>query len=201
MNHPPSHKPPLLAPSCDSPETRPEKGPRWRRVRPSSSGPQVPLTERQFAKLARSLQVVLRRDPSWDRQETNISLEGYQFLWLDGRPAATCLNALCKHGQRLLNLKRHLADCKECRLELLWVPQQDRERSMTRLSGFRVRRLCLRRQGRQGRIHFLDRTPTILVFDLDHDEEAVLEWVGLRAMRDDEEQWFDLAARPVIAAP
>jgi hypothetical protein len=37
-------------------------------------------------------------------------------------------------------------------------------------------RFCL---VRQGRVHFLNREPTFIVFDLD--ERRVLEWVGLPA--------------------
>lgn len=146
--------------------------------------------------MTRSLQVLLRRDPLRDRQENDVPLEGYRFLWLDGRPMTTGLNALCKHGRRVLDLDRHLAGRGECRLELLWIPQQNPQAAMTRLPGLRVRRFYLLRQGRQGRVYFLNGTPTIIVFDLDHDEEAVLRWVGLANMRDGETQWFDLSARP-----
>jgi hypothetical protein len=136
-----------------------------------------------------------------DRQENEVALEGYQFFWPDGLPATTGLNALCRHGQRLLGLHRHLAGKSECQLELLWTPQCDREVAMTRLPGHRVRRFCLVRQGRQGRVHFLNGEPTFIVFDLDQDEKRVLEWVGLAGMREGEEQWFDLASRPMLPAP
>jgi hypothetical protein len=151
--------------------------------------------------MTRSLQVLLRRDPIRDRQENGIALEGYQLLWPDGRPVRTGLNALWRHGKRLLGLHRHLADHKECRLELLWSPQHERQVPMTRLPGHRVRRFCLLRQGQQGHVHFLNGEPTFIVFDLNHEESAVLEWVGLPSMRDGEEQWFDLASRPMIPTP
>jgi hypothetical protein len=67
------------------------------------------------------------------------------------------------------------------------------------LPGARVRRFCLRRSGRQGRLHFLDGTPTTIVFDLDRDEQVMLDWVGLSGLADGADQWFDLAARPVDA--
>jgi hypothetical protein len=67
------------------------------------------------------------------------------------------------------------------------------------LPGARVRRFCLRRSGWQGRLHFLDGTPTTIVFDLDRDEQVMLDWVGLSGRADGEDQWFDLAARPVGA--
>ncbi len=140
--------------------------------------------------------------PSRDRAEDQIRYEGYDFLWPDGRPAAVGLTALCTHGQRLLGLGRHLAGARERLVDLIVFPLPDREASLTRLPGHRVRRFFLQRDGRQGRLHFLDGTPTTVVFDLDRDEAPVLHWIGLPALDDGEREWFDLAARPVeLAAP
>jgi hypothetical protein len=148
----------------------------------------------------RTLRVLFRRDPSRDRQDNDISFEGYEVLWPDGRPAAVGLDAFCKHGQRLLGLGRHLAGCRERLLDLVCVPLRDRDDHLTRLPGSRVRRFFLQRSGRQGRIHFLDGTPTAIVFDLASDEAPVLQWIGLTGLADGDEQWFDLAARPVEEA-
>ena len=63
--------------------------------------------------MARTLQVVFRRDPSKDRLDQDIHFEGYDFRWPDGRPVAVGLDAFCKHGQRLLGLGRHLQGCQE----------------------------------------------------------------------------------------
>ena len=76
-------------------------------------------------------------------------------------------------------------------------PLADGEASLTRLPGHRVRRFSLQRHGHQGRIYFLDGTPTTIVLDLDRDEPAVLHWIGLSGLRDGERLWFDLAARPL----
>jgi hypothetical protein len=146
--------------------------------------------------MLRTLKVLFRRDPSRDRQEKDIAFEGYEFLWPDGRPVAVGFNAFCKHGQRLLGLGRHLRGCRERMIEVLCIPLRDREDDLSRLPGARVRRFLLKREGRQGRIHFLDGTPTTLIFDLDHDEDRVLHWVGLPDLADGGEQWLDLAARP-----
>jgi hypothetical protein len=75
------------------------------------------------------------------------------------------------------------------------------EDNLHRLPGARVRRFFVERQGRQGRIHFMDGTPTAIVMDLDQDEESVLHWIGLAGLPDGERQWFDLAARPAAASP
>jgi hypothetical protein len=150
--------------------------------------------------MSRTLRVLLRRDPSRDHVEEGIPYEGYQLLWPDGRPAAVGLTAFCKHGQRLLGLGRHLAGAREKLVDLIIFPLPDKDASLTRLPGHRVRRFSLRREGRQGRLYFFDGTPTTVVFDLDHDEEPVLHWIGLTALREGECQWFDLAARPVEPA-
>jgi hypothetical protein len=151
--------------------------------------------------MKRTLTVLFRRDPSRDRLEKNISFEGYEFFWTDGRPLAVGLEAFCKHGQRLLGLGRHLRGRSESLLELLCFHLPQREVDLTKLPGHRVRRFCLRRSGSQGRIHFLDGTPTAMVFDLERDEEKVLEWIGLTEIADGEELWFDIAARPAEATP
>src|SRR5579884_536058 len=147
--------------------------------------------------MSRTLRILLRRDPSRDRTEEDIRYEGYKVLWPDGRPAAVGLTAFCKHGQRLLGLGRHLAGARERLLDLIIFPLPDGEASLTRLPGHRVRRFSIRRDGRQGRLYFLDGTPTTVVFDLDRDEAPVLHWIGLPLLRDGERQWFDLVARPV----
>lgn len=150
--------------------------------------------------MSRTLRLLLRRDSSRDRVDEGISYEGYQVLWPDGRAAAVSLTAFCKHGQRLLGLGRHLAGVRERLVDLIIFPLPDAEASLTRLPGHRVRRFSLLREGRQGRLHFLDGTPTTVVFDLDQDEAPVLHWVGLPSLRDGERQWFDLAARPADSA-
>ena len=146
--------------------------------------------------MAHTLSLLFRRDPSRDRLENNIPFEGYEILWPDGRPAAIGLDAFCKHGQRLFGLGRHLQGRHERLLDLLSFHLADREDDLTRLPGHRVRRFCLRRTGTQGRIHFLDGTPTAIVFDMLQDETKVLNWLGLTHLADGDELWLDIAARP-----
>ena len=93
-----------------------------------------------------------------------------------------------------------LRGASERLVDLLCFPLADIEASITKLPGHRVRRFSLQRQGRQGRLYFLDGTPTTIVLDLDHDDARVLHWIGLPGLRDGESQWFDLAARPVESA-
>ena len=147
--------------------------------------------------MARTLKVLFRRDPSRDRQRAHIRFEGYQMFWPDGRPVMTGLDAFCHHGQRLLSLGRHLAGYRERFLELICFPLSGREDDLTRIPGHRIRRFFLQRKGRTGRIHFLDGTPTDMVFEMGRDEPRVLHWIGLTTIRDGEQQWFDLAARPL----
>lgn len=150
--------------------------------------------------MSRQLQLLFRRDPTRDRQEDKIHYEGYDVLWPDGRPVSVGVDALCKHGQRLLSLGRHLAGCRERLLDLLCFPLQGRDDHLTRLPGHRVRRFYIERHGRQGQLHFFDGTPTAIVLDLNRDEPKVLQWVGLTGLRDGERQWFDLAAQPSASA-
>jgi hypothetical protein len=147
--------------------------------------------------MPRTLQVLFRRDPSRDRKRGEINFEGYRVYWPDGRPIATGLDSFCKHGQRLLGLGRHLAGCSEKLIELMYFPLAGRDDDLVRIPGHRVRRFYLLRQGLCGRVHFLDGTPTDTLFDLARDERAVLEWCGLPAMAEGDQQWFDLAARTV----
>jgi hypothetical protein len=147
-----------------------------------------------------SLTLLFRRNPSRDRLENNIPFEGYEILWPDGRPADIGLDAFCKHGQRLFGLGKHLQGRHERLMDLLCFHLPKREVDLTRLPGHRVRRFCLRRSGSQGRIHFLDRTPTASVFDLERDEPKVLNWLGLPQLQDGEELWIDIAARPADIA-
>jgi hypothetical protein len=150
--------------------------------------------------MPRTLTVLFRHDPRRDRRHGNVSYEGYQMFWPDGRPVAVGIDGFCQRGQRLLGLGRHLAGLPERHIELHCYPLAGVEEPLTRLPGSRVRRLFLERSGGHGRLHFLDGTPTALVFDLARDEPSVLDWIGLPALGDGQRQWLDLAARAVESA-
>jgi hypothetical protein len=142
----------------------------------------------------RTLDVLFRRNPSNDRQDQKVEYEGYQVLWPDGVAVGFGADAFCKHGQRLLRLGKHLAGASErlVRLTCYWLSGRDDH--LTRIPGHRVRRFYIERRATQGRLHFLDGTPTAIVFDVDRDEQAVVEWVGLNELGEGEQRWFDLAA-------
>lgn len=150
--------------------------------------------------MSRTLQVLCRRDPSKDRQDERIRYQGYEFLWPDGRPLEVAFDALCKHGQRLLGLGKHLAGANEKMIEMICVSLPGRDADMTRVTGHRVRRFYIERHGAQGRLHFMDGTPTAIVLEVGRDESKVLNWIGLTGLRDGHQSWFDLAARPLEAA-
>ena len=149
--------------------------------------------------MRRTLTVLFRRDPERDGMRGDIPVEGYRISWPDGRAVAVGLNAFCKHGLRLLGLKGCLGDHAERLVELICFPVSDRNASLTRWPGHRIRRFCLARVGALGRLHFLDDSPTDVVFDLDRDDPAVLAWIGLAALQEGERQWLDLAARGLDA--
>jgi len=147
--------------------------------------------------MQRTLTVLFRRDPSRDRSHQQIHYRGYRPHWPDGRPVDVGLDAFCQHGQRLLGLNRLLAQNPECLINLINFPVADNDENIRRLPGHRVRRFYLERQGESGRLHFMDGTPTDVVFTLGKDEQDVLHWIGLPHLDDGERQWFDLAAGPV----
>ena len=150
--------------------------------------------------MSRTLQVLCRRDPSKDRQDDRIAYEGYGFFWPDGRPLQVGFDAFCKHGQRLLGLGKHLAGAHEKMIDMICVPLPGRDADMTRVTGHRVRRFYIERHGTQGRLHFMDGTPTAIVLEVGRDEWKVVNWIGLTGLRDGEREWFDLAARPAEVA-
>ena len=145
--------------------------------------------------MSRSLTLLFRRDPSRDRHtEDNIPLNGYQVYWPDGRPVALGLDTLCSHGQRLLGLNKQMMGHPERLVEMRLFPLSGREDSLNRIPGSRVRRFYIERQGRIGRLHFMDGTPTSAIYELDRDEPQVLEWLGLPDLTEGGQQWFDLGA-------
>ena len=150
--------------------------------------------------MSRTLTLLFRRDPSRDRQTEKVDFVGYAALWPDGRPVAVGVDALCRHGQRLLGLGKHLAGCQEKLVKLVNLPLSGRDDNLNRIPGYRVRRFYLQRTGNSGRIHFLDGTPTVAVFEIGRDEPSVIQWLGLATLEDGGILWFDLAAVEVNTA-
>ncbi len=146
--------------------------------------------------MARTLNLLFRRDPSRDRQMGRIELQGYKVLWPDGKPVSIGVDALCSQGQRLLGLGKHLAGCHEKLVKMVLFPLTGRDDELNRIPGYRVRRLYIERKGTTGRIHFMDGTPTVATFDIHLDDPRIINrsWLGLTELRDGETLWFDLAA-------
>ena len=109
---------------------------------------------------------------------------------------AVGVDAFCTLGQRLLGLNRHLDGCHERLLDMVVYPLSNGEADMTRRPGARVRRFYLHRQGREGRLHFLDGTPTAAMVHLDQDDKAVLNWIGMTGLPENGIQWLDLVVLP-----
>ena len=150
--------------------------------------------------MSRTLTILFRRDPSRDRQDDTIHIEGYKPLWPGGESVAVGLDGFCKHGIRLLGLGKHLAGREERLIKLICIPLSGLEDDLHRLPGYRVRRFFIQRRGKTGRIHFLDETPTAVTFQIGRDEPRVLRWIGLPALQDGERLWFDLAAAAAEAS-
>ena len=147
--------------------------------------------------MSRTLIIVFRRDPAKDKHRENIHYQGYQPYWPDGRTVGIGVDAFCKHGQRLLGLGKHLEGLDERLIKLVCLPLSGRDDDLNRIPGHRVRRFFIERQGTVGRIHFLDGTPTSIVFEIGRDEPRVLHWIGLPSIEDGETLWFDIAAMPI----
>jgi hypothetical protein len=150
--------------------------------------------------MSRSLTLLFRRDPSRDRQTDKVHFEGYQPLWPDGRPVSVGVDALCKHGQRLLGLGKCLAGCQEKLVKMVLFPLAGIDDDLNRIPGYRVRRFFVALTGAIGRLHFMDGTPTVATFDVYQDDPRILRWLGLNDLRDGEVLWFDLAAVAVEAS-
>jgi hypothetical protein len=146
--------------------------------------------------MQRKLTVLFRRDPSRDQEKETIAFEGYKLYWPDGRPVGVGINAFCYQGQRLLGLGRHLAGQAEKLINLVVYHLNGLEDPLTRVPGCRVRRFYLQRTGSEGRLHFMDGTPTAVVFNLEEDEPSVLYWIDLPSLDDGQRQWIDLCAQP-----
>jgi hypothetical protein len=147
--------------------------------------------------MPRTLAILFRKDPVYDRERDGIDFQGYRMLWPDGQPVAVGLDALCRHGRRLLGLDRLCAGGQERLVEMLCFPVPSSGERITRLPGHRVRRFFVERHGARGRLHFMDGTATEMVFEIGRDETTVLDWIGLTAMADGTRQWIDVAAHPL----
>jgi hypothetical protein len=151
--------------------------------------------------MSRTLTLLFRRDPSRDKQTEIANFEGYEILWPDGQPVAIGVEAFCKHGLRLFGLGKHLAGCHEKLIKMICFPLTGREDNLNRIPGHRVRRFYIEREGDSGRIYFMDGTPTTMMFDVNRDEQIVLDWLGLSSLQSGERQWFDLAATDLEHIP
>jgi hypothetical protein len=149
---------------------------------------------------SRPLTVLFRRDPARDRENRGIIQHGYEICWPEGHAVAVGLDALCHYGLRWLGLNRLLAGAHERLMVLTCLDLESRDDDLTKMTGHRTRRVTLRREGRIGRIHFIDGTPTEVIFVLGRDEQPVLDWIGLSTLADGELRWLDVSAGPADAA-
>jgi hypothetical protein len=150
--------------------------------------------------MSRTLTLLFRRDPTKDRPDERVPFEGYQAFWPDGHQVEVGLDAFCKHGQRLLGLGKQLEGSREKLIKMICFPLRGREDDLNRLPGHRVRRFFIERTGSEGRIHFMDGTPTTVIFNLNRDEQRLLHWIGLTTLPDGQRLWFDLAATAAESA-
>lgn len=146
----------------------------------------------------RLLEVRFERNPDADAAKGDIQYSGFRFTWPDGTPAKTGLDKFCQRGVKLFFGKAGLTG-DSALLQLYCVPVLEDTPFTQTPPGVRGRRFFLLRQGHKGVIHFLNGTPTDVIFDERLEEPAVLEWIGLTPdLGDGQRQWMDIYA---VAVP
>jgi hypothetical protein len=140
--------------------------------------------------------VVFQRRTGRDESNDGVDYLGYDILWPDGQPVRLGLRRFCQIGSRILVGRGFDGDRAMVRISIYHVA--GREAPLTRPGrGIRCRRLYALHGPDSIRFHFLDGTPTEVVFDPHADERRVLSWIQAEHMRPGEPYWFDLASQTV----
>lgn len=189
----------LLALTSSAPAIR-----RQREMRDERSGMRderrpTPPHHSHHSSSARRLTVVFQRNPEHDGQRERIRFEGYKIAWPNGEAVTVGLHKFCQQGSRLI-LGRRMQAKNEQLVELGVHPVADLEAPLTRLdSGIRTRRFFLIRQAGRAQVFFFNGSPTEVFFDAEQDDPRVLAWLGVDAMKDGDQVWFDLSARSLAS--
>jgi hypothetical protein len=138
------------------------------------------------------LLLLLGRRRELDQSKDRIVFTGFDVCHPDGRPMSVGINRFCQQGTRLLlGRARHL---DRALVRMTIFPVTGLNAPLTRVSrGVRCRRLYALRTGDEIRFHFLDGTPTEMVFQDRLDDRAVLDWLRAAWICPGIPFWFDLA--------
>jgi hypothetical protein len=140
------------------------------------------------------LTVLFQRRPRPEQVCGREAFSEFDLFWPDGRPVNLGQSRFCSIGSRLLLGRRY--EGKTALIRLTIQPVAGLNAALTRLSGgVRCRRLYAVRRGDAIRLHFLDGTPTEVVFHDTIDEPSVLCWLQVERMSPGEPFWFDLASQ------
>lgn len=139
------------------------------------------------------IRILLERRRERDQSNGLAVFTGFDICYPDGQPISVGLRRFCLVGTRLL-LGKARVDRALVRLTL--YPVASLEATMTRPGrGVRCRRFYTLRNGNEIRLHFLDGTPTEVVFNDRLDDPVVLHWLRSGHIRPDTPFWFDLASQ------
>ena len=143
---------------------------------------------------ATDVAVLFRDRPGTEQVRDGITFAEYDITWPDGRPVQAGLNRLCNYGSRLVLGRSYQGG--EALVRLTIHPVAGLKAPLTRpAGGVRCRRLYALRHGDIIRLHFLNGTPTEIVFHAGQDEPHVLRWLQADLMRSGEPFWFDLGSQ------
>jgi hypothetical protein len=140
------------------------------------------------------IRILLVRRRESDQSNGLAVFTGFDICYPDGQPISVGLRRFCHVGTRLLLGRARDVDRALVRITL--YPVASLEATLTRPeSGVRCRRFYALRNGNEIRLHFLNGTPTEVVFDDRKDDPVVLHWLRSSHIRPDTPFWFDLASQ------
>lgn len=145
--------------------------------------------------MGRTIKILFLRREEADAEKDGIPFSGYHMVLPNGTNGCRSFDALCKLGTRLIFGKDWRPESHLAQLHMFDVSE---DTPPTKLYTERARRFKLvpERHGWLQRLHLRDGRPTEVVFDIENDPPAVIDWIGGAAA---EERWVDFMARAVSA--
>jgi hypothetical protein len=140
----------------------------------------------------RKISIHFRRNERKDEQIDGIEYTGYDLYWPSGlRVTGLGFDRFCKIGMRyILGREKPVFAA----VDAYFLPLESRCDLLPRIPGCRLRVLYFERTGSQLKVFLSDDTPTEIIFDLERDEEPILDWLGGRSVADGDRQWFGFYA-------
>jgi hypothetical protein len=152
------------------------------------------IEERKDAKMHKTITVQFKRNENYDAQKENIEYSGFDFLWQNGTPIKTGLDKFCQRGIKLFLGKNGLNQPNQL-LELTVISINSENDPLPK-TNCRSRRFYIKRENEKGIIHFMNGTPTDVIFNEEIDEPEVLNWIGLTPKLKNI-AWFDMVVKTV----